>query len=115
MNAQKHIVAMHHLDVPWKPSDFEQRVGRGVRAGNLVAKNHFGNQVQNYVYAVERTLDNFMFNLLQNKALFISQIKNQNLSVRRIDEGGMDETNGMNYAEYVALLSGNKDLSLIHL
>ncbi|GHB86220.1 helicase-related protein [Persicitalea jodogahamensis] len=110
VNAQKHIVAMHHLDVPWKPSDFEQRVGRGVRAGNLTAKNHFGNQVQNYVYAVERTLDNFMFNLLQNKALFISQIKNQNLSVRRIDEGGMDETNGMNYAEYVALLSGNKDL-----
>ncbi|MPR37420.1 helicase-related protein [Salmonirosea aquatica] len=110
VNAQKHIVAMHHLDVPWKPSDFEQRVGRGVRAGNETAKEHFGNQVQNYVYAVERTLDNFMFNLLQNKALFISQIKSQNLSVRRIDEGGLDETNGMNYAEYVALLSGNKDL-----
>ena len=110
VNAQKHIVAMHHLDVPWKPSDFEQRVGRGVRAGNETAKNHFGNQVQNYVYAVERTLDNFMFNLLQNKTLFISQIKNQNISVRSIDEGGMDETNGMNYAEYVALLSGNKDL-----
>lgn len=110
VNAQKHIVAMHHLDVPWKPSDFEQRVGRGVRAGNITAKRHFGNKVQNYVYAVERTLDNFMFNLLQNKALFISQIKDQNISVRRIDEGGADETNGMNYAEYVALLSGNKDL-----
>ncbi len=110
VNAQRHVVAMHHLDVPWKPSDFEQRVGRGVRAGNETAKRHFGNRVQNYVYAVERTLDNFMFNLLQNKALFISQIKNQNIAVRRIDEGAADEANGMNYAEYVALLSGNKDL-----
>jgi len=110
VNAQKNIVAMHHLDVPWKPSDFEQRVGRGSRAGNQVAKNQFGNEVQNYVYAVEKTLDNFMFNLLQNKTLFISQIKNQNISIRRIDEGSADESNGMNYAEYVALLSGNKDL-----
>jgi N12 class adenine-specific DNA methylase len=110
VNAQKHIVAMHHLDVPWKPSDFEQRVGRGVRAGNETARRYFGNQVHNYVYAVERTLDNFMFNLLQNKSMFISQIKNQNISVRRIDEGGADETTGMKYAEYVALLSGNKDL-----
>ncbi|GLU56476.1 DNA methylase [Dyadobacter frigoris] len=110
VNAQKRVVALHHLDVPWKPSDLEQRVGRGSRAGNEVAKNHFGNEVQNYVYAVEKTLDNFMFNLVQNKSLFISQIKNQNINVRRIDEGSADESNGMNYAEYVALLSGNKDL-----
>ncbi|WP_439556156.1 helicase-related protein [Dyadobacter sp.] len=110
VNAQQRIVALHHLDVPWKPSDLEQRVGRGSRAGNEVAKNHFGNEVQNYVYAVEKTLDNFMFNLVQNKSLFISQIKNQNINIRRIDEGSADESNGMNYGEYVALLSGNKDL-----
>lgn len=51
-----------------------------------------------------------MFNLLQNKALFISQIKNSNIGVRQIDEGGLDEQNGMNFSEYVALLSGNKEL-----
>ncbi|WP_090385830.1 N-6 DNA methylase [Dyadobacter sp. SG02] len=110
VNAQKLLVAMHHLDVPWKPSDFEQRVGRGARSGNLAAKIHGNNEIPNYIYAKEKTLDNFMFNLLQTKTLFIQQIKRQNISVRRIDEGGLDETNGMNFAEYVALLSGNRDL-----
>jgi hypothetical protein len=109
VNAQKRIVALHHLDIPWKPSEFDQRVGRGVRKGNEVAKA-LGNIVKNYIYAVEKTLDNYKFNLLQNKSLFISQIKNSNLATRRIDEGALDENTGMNYSEYIAILSGNTDL-----
>lgn len=110
VNAQRHVVAMHHLDVPWKPSDFEQRVGRGSRAGNEAAKKYQDNKVKNFVYAVEGSLDNFMFNLLSTKANFISQIKDQNIAVRKIDEGSVDESTGMNYAEYVAILSGDTDL-----
>lgn len=110
VNAQQRVVAMHHLDIPWKPSELEQRVGRGARKGNQVARAHFSNQVANYVYAVEQTLDNYKFNLLQNKALFISQIKSGAAGVRRIDEGSVDEGGGMNFSEYVAILSGNQDL-----
>ncbi len=109
VNVQQRIVALHHLDIPWKPSELDQRIGRGVRKGNEVAKL-YGDQVHNYVYAVEKTLDNYKFNLLQNKSLFISQIKNSNLATRRIDEGSLDEKNGMNFSEYIAILSGNTDL-----
>ncbi|WP_028666178.1 helicase-related protein [Runella zeae] len=109
VNVQQRIVALHHLDIPWKPSELDQRIGRGVRKGNEIAKL-YGNQVHNYVYAVEKTLDNYKFNLLQNKSLFISQIKNSNLATRRIDEGSLDEKNGMNFSEYIAILSGNTDL-----
>jgi len=110
VNVQERIVALHHLDIPWKPSEFEQRVGRGARKGNWVARDHFGNVVPNYVYAVERSLDNYKFSLLQNKSLFIAQIKQSNLATRRIDEGSLDEQNGMNFSEYVAVLSGNTEL-----
>lgn len=110
VNAQQRVVAMHHLDIPWKPSELEQRVGRGARKGNQVVREHFSNQVANYVYAVEQTLDNYKFNLLQNKALFISQIKSGAAGVRRIDEGSLEEGGGMNFSEYVAILSGNQDL-----
>lgn len=110
VNAQERCVAMHHLDMPWKPSELDQRDGRGVRKGNLVAKQYCNNKVDTFIYAVERSLDNYKFNILGNKALFISQIKNANVSVRQMDEGAMDEAGGMAYAEYVAVLSGNTDL-----
>lgn len=109
VNVQQRIVALHHLDIPWKPSELDQRIGRGIRKGNEIAKL-YGNEVHNYVYAVEKTLDNYKFNLLQNKSLFISQIKNSNLATRRIDEGSLDEKNGMNFSEYIAILSGNINL-----
>ncbi|MEA5461623.1 helicase-related protein [Arcicella sp. LKC2W] len=107
VNAQKRMIAMHHLDIPWKPSEFEQRIGRGARQGNEYARQFNNNEIHNFVYAVEQTLDSYKFNLLLNKSIFINQIKANQLGVRKIDEGGMDETNGMNYAEYCAILSGN--------
>lgn len=110
LNVQERVVAMHHLDIPWKPSELEQRNGRGARQGNKAAKEHYDNKVQNYVYAVEQSLDNYKFNLLKNKQTFISQMKNCELNVRTIDEGAMDEKSGMNFSEYIAILSGDTSL-----
>jgi Helicase conserved C-terminal domain. len=110
VNVQKRILAIHHLDIPWKPSELEQRDGRGVRKGNIIAKQFFSNQVDIFVYAVEKSLDNYKFNLLHNKQTFINQIKNSSLGVRIIDEGSMDEKSGMNFSEYIATLSGNTDI-----
>ncbi|HQS22841.1 MAG: DNA methylase [Sphingobacteriia bacterium 24-36-13] len=110
LNVQERVVAMHHLDIPWKPSELEQRNGRGARQGNKAAKEYYDNKVQNYVYAVEQSLDNYKFNLLKNKQTFISQMKNCELNVRTIDEGAMDEKNGMNFSEYIAILSGDTSL-----
>jgi N12 class adenine-specific DNA methylase len=109
-NVQRKIVAMHHLDIPWRPADMEQRDGRGARQGNQVAKEFYNNRVRNYIYAVEQTLDNYKFNLLKNKQTFISQMKNSSLHTRSIDEGGMDEQSGMNFSEYIAILSGDTSL-----
>ena len=110
VNAQKRVVCVHHLDTPWRPSDLEQRDGRAVRKGNEVAAEWQNNEVVVIIYAVERTLDAYKFQLLHAKQVFISQLKRGQLSVRTLDEGAMDEKSGMNYAEYMAVLSGNTDL-----
>ena len=109
VNAQQRAVAVHHLEIPWRPADMEQRNGRAVRKGNTV-KLWGGNVVDVVIYGTEKTLDAYKFNLLKNKQMFINQINNGTIAVRRIDEGGMDEDNGMNFAEFVAILSGNTDL-----
>jgi len=110
VNAQERCVAIHHLEIPWTPAAMEQRNGRGARAGNWVAKLHSGNKVDIFMYCTKQTLDAYKFNVLKNKATFISQIKKGSLSVRTIDEGGMDEDSGMSYSECIAVLSGNQDL-----
>lgn len=110
VNAQKRVVAVHHLDTPWRPSDLEQRDGRAIRKGNEIAKLYADNTVDVIIYAVRRTLDAYKFGLLNNKQTFINQLKRGQLSVRTLDEGSMDEKSGMNYAEYMAVLSGNTDL-----
>ena len=110
VNAQKRCVAIHHLDTPWRPSDLAQRDGRGVRAGNEIAKLYADNKVDVIIYAVEKSLDSYKFNLLHCKQTFISQLKSGAMGARTIDEGAMDEKSGMNFSEYMALLSGNTDL-----
>lgn len=97
------------LDLPDRPADLEQRNGRAVRKGNTV-KFWGGNVVDIIIYGTEKTLDAYKFNLLRNKQLFINQINNGTIAVRRIDEDSMDENTGMNFAEFVAVLSGNMDL-----
>ena len=98
------------LDLPDRPSDLQQRDGRGVRAGNEIAKHFAGNNVDVIIYAVEKSLDSYKFNLLHCKQTFISQLKSGAMGARTIDEGAMDEKSGMNFSEYMALLSGNTDL-----
>ena len=110
VNAQERAVAVHHLEIPWRPADMEQRNGRAVRKGNTV-KLWGNNTVDVVIYGTEKTLDAYKFNLLKTKQMFINQINNGTIAVRRIDEDAMDEDNGMNFAEFVALLSGNTDLT----
>lgn len=110
VNAQRRAVAVHELECPWRPSDLEQREGRAIRAGNEVAKLYADNKVDVIIYAVEKSLDSYKFNLLHCKATFIAQLKSGALGARTIDEGAMDEKNGMNFSEYMAILSGNTDL-----
>ena len=110
VNTQKRAVCIHHLDTPWRPSDLTQRDGRAIRAGNEIAKLYADNKVDVIIYAVEKSLDSYKFNLLHCKATFIDQLKSGALGARTIDEGAMDEKNGMNFSEYMAILSGNTDL-----
>ena len=110
VNAQKRAVCIHHLDTPWRPSDLTQRDGRAVRKGNEIAKLYADNKVDVIIYAVEKSLDSYKFNLLHCKQTFISQLKSGAMGARTIDEGAMDEKSGMNFSEYMAILSGNTDL-----
>ncbi|MFR9592579.1 MAG: helicase-related protein, partial [Rikenellaceae bacterium] len=110
VNAQKRAVAIHHCDAPWRPSDLNQRDGRAIRKGNEIAKLYADNKVDVIIYAVEKSLDSYKFNLLHNKQMFISQLKSGAMGARTIDEGSSDEKSGMNFSEYMAILSGNTDL-----
>ena len=110
VNAQRRAVALHHLDTPWRPSDLQQRDGRAVRKGNEIAKLYADNKVDVIIYAVEKSLDSYKFNLLHCKQTFITQLKSGAMGARTIDEGAMDEKSGMNFSEYMAILSGNTDL-----
>ena len=98
------------LDLPDRPSDLAQRDGRAVRKGNEIAKLYADNRVDVIIYAVEKSLDSYKFNLLHCKQPFISQLKSGAMGARTIDEGAMDEKSGMNFSEYMAILSGNTDL-----
>jgi N12 class adenine-specific DNA methylase len=106
VNAQERGVALHHLDVPWRPSDMEQRNGRFVRQGNIIAKQFYNNEVGVYNYATERTLDVLKYNKLATKSNFINQIKEGNVEDRTMKE---DDTSN-EYAEIVASISGNTDI-----
>ena len=97
-------------DLPDRPSDLSQRDGRAVRKGNEIAKFFANNKVDVIIYAVEKSLDSYKFNLLHCKQTFISQLKSGAMGARVIDEGSMDEKSGMNFSEYMAILSGNTDL-----
>jgi methyl-accepting chemotaxis protein len=109
-NYQKRMVAGHSIDIPWRPSDLEQAAGRYARTGNEIAKTFYNNTVHSFLYAKERSLDTFKFNLLKNKQQFIAQMKSGDVTIRRLDEGAFDDSTGMAYTEYFAQLSGNTRL-----
>ena len=75
VNTQQRAVCIHLLDTPWRPSDLTQRDSRAIRAGNEIAKLYADNKVDVIIYAVEKSLDSYKFNLLHCKQTFISQLK----------------------------------------
>ena len=97
-NVQERLIALHDLDVPWRPSDLEQRAGRIVRQGNT------NPEVDLYRYVTEGTFDAYSYQLLESKQKFISQIMTSKSPVRSAED--VDET-ALSYAEIKALASGN--------
>jgi N12 class adenine-specific DNA methylase len=107
VNVQERVVSMHHVDIPWRPSDYEQRNGRGLRQGNKIAEEFYNNEVDIKVYGVERSLDAYKFELLAIKQHFIDQVKNGATNDRIMDEGEADEDNGASFSEFMAAATGN--------
>lgn len=97
-NVQKRLVALHHLDAPWRPADIEQRDGRILRQGN---QNEF---VSIYRYVTEGSFDAYMWQTLESKCRFISQVMTGDASVRRAED--VDGA-ALTYAEVKAIASGN--------
>ena len=97
-NVQSRLVAVHHLDVGWKPSDMTQRNGRIIRQGNM------NREVKVFNYVTEGTFDSYLFQTLENKQRFISQIMTSKSPVRSCDD--VDEQ-ALSYAEIKALCAGN--------
>ena len=101
MNVQDRLIALHHLDIPWRPSDIEQREGRIIRQGNMNETVHI------YRYITKDTFDAYSWQILESKAKFISQIMNTKNVSRSADD--IDE-NVLSYAEVKALCTGNEDI-----
>src|SRR5438309_3235274 len=97
-NVQKRLVALHHLDAPWKPAEVEQRDGRILRQGNE------NEEVAVYRYVTEGSFDAYMWQALETKARFISQVMTGESAVRRAEDIGGQE---LSYAEVKAIASGN--------
>ena len=97
-NVQQRLVAVHHLDVGWKPSDMTQRNGRIIRQGNM------NKEVKVFNYVTEGTFDSYLYQTLENKQRFISQIMTSKSPVRSCDD--VDEQ-ALSYAEIKALCAGN--------
>ena len=98
VNVQNHLVALHHLDCPWRPSDIEQREGRGLRQGNE------NSEVAVYRYVTVGTFDAYLWSVVENKQKFINQVMRGNISDRNMSD--IDDTE-LGFAEIKAVASGN--------
>ena len=97
-NVQKKLIALHHLDCPWRPSDLQQREGRIIRQGNE------NPEVEIYTYVTENTFDSYLYQLVEGKQKFIGQIMTSKSPVRSAED--VDEQ-ALSYAEIKALCTGN--------
>jgi len=97
-NVQQKLIALHHLDCPWRPSDLQQRAGRIIRQGNENEKVHI------YTYVTENTFDAYLYQLVENKQKFISQIMTSKAPVRSAED--IDDQ-ALSYAEIKALATGD--------
>ncbi|MBQ6755326.1 MAG: helicase, partial [Oscillospiraceae bacterium] len=100
-NVQQKLIALHHLDCPWRPADLQQREGRIVRQGNE------NPEVEIYTYVTENTFDSYLYQLVESKQKFIGQIMTSKSPVRSAED--IDET-ALSYAEIKALCSGNPQI-----
>ena len=103
-NVQNKLVALHHLDAPWRPSDIEQREGRILRQGNR------NDEVEIYRYVTEGSFDSYMWQTLENKARFIAQAMATGVSARVLEDIGEQE---LSYAEVKAIATGNPHLLIL--
>lgn len=109
MNVQKRLVGLHHLDAPWRPSDLEQREGRIIRQGNMLYEmDPEGFSVNIFRYGVRQTLDSFSWQTLENKAIFIEQVKSGACKDREMEDISSFES--VNAAQMKAETSGNPDV-----
>ncbi len=97
-NVQQKLIALHHMDCPWRPSDLQQREGRIIRQGNE------NPEVEIYTYVTENTFDSYLYQLVESKQRFIGQIMTSKSPVRSAED--IDET-ALSYAEIKALCTGN--------
>lgn len=103
-NVQTRLAAIHNLDCPWRPSDFEQRLGRIRRQGNLFES------VKDFKYVAQGTFDSFLYSTVEHKQRFIGQVFSNKPSVRSMDD--IDETR-ISYSDLAAVASGNPDIKRI--
>lgn len=101
-NVQDRLIALHHLDVPWRPSDIEQQEGRIIRQGNMY--KDIGKPVKIFRYVTEGTFDSYSWQVIENKQKFIGQIMTSKAPVRSCED--VDEA-ALTYAEVKALCTGN--------
>jgi len=99
MNVQNKLIALHHLDCPWRPNDIEQREGRILRQGNE------NDEVQVFRYVTEGSFDAYSYQLVQSKATFINQIMTSSVGTRSMED--IDDS-ALSYAEVKAIATGNK-------
>lgn len=98
MNVQNKLIALHHLDCPWRPSDIEQREGRILRQGNE------NEEVQIFRYVTESSFDGYSYQLIETKANFINQIMTSNVSARTMEDV---DNSALSYSEVKAIATGN--------
>ena len=103
-NVQTRLAAIHNLDCPWRPSDFEQRLGRIRRQGNLFES------VRDFKYVAQGTFDSFLYSTVEHKQRFIGQVFSNKPSVCSMDD--IDETR-ISYSDLAAVASGNPDIKRI--
>lgn len=98
VNVQTHLIALHHVDCPWKPSSIEQREGRGIRQGNE------NDEIAVYRYVTKSTFDAYNWSIVENKQRFISQVMTSKAVGRSCED--IDEAT-LSYAEIKAVATGN--------
>ena len=109
-NVQDKIIALHHLDCPWRPADLTQRNGRGIRQGNKNKKVHI------YTYVTEKTFDAYLFQIVETKQKFISQIMTSKMPVRSaedVDEDTLAEAEGVDYEGYTIYDASGEKVGVI--